>query len=110
MRRSVGVYVLFAISILSLRAQTDSTRVAEFPRFRLIPGKIDSDGLPISGARLCLLKPADGCYLMPSDAVSSSGSVVYEFGLAPRSERVSLKTGDRLFSFRRGFMVAEAAL
>jgi hypothetical protein len=103
MRRSLGMYVLFAMSILSLRAQTNSPHVAEFPSFRVIPGNVDSDGLPISGARLCVVKPADGCYLMPSHAALSSGSVVYEFGLDPRSERLSLKDGGSLVFFSAQF-------
>src|SRR5271163_1110895 len=101
--RYLGVSVLFAISIVSLRAQTNSTRVAEFPRFRLIQGKVDSDGLPISGARLCLLKPEDLCYVMPSNMGYSSGSVVYNYGLDPRSERLSLKDGGSLVFFSAQF-------
>jgi hypothetical protein len=102
MSRYFGMYVLFAMSILSLRAQSNSTHVAEFPRFRLIPGKADLDSLPISGARLCLLKPEDGCYLMPSHA-APSGSVVYEFGLDPQSERLSLRDGGSLVFFSAQF-------
>lgn len=101
--RFLGVFVLFAISILSLRAQTDSTRVPEFPHFKLIRGKVDSDGLPMSGARLCLLRSADDCYLMPSNTGYSSGSVVYNYGLDPRSERVSLKDGGSLVFFSARF-------
>jgi hypothetical protein len=103
MSRSLRIYVLFAMSILSLQAQTNSTHIAEFPHFRLISGKVDSDGLPISGARLCLLKPADSCYLMPSQAASSSNSSVYEFGRDPRSERLPLKDGGSLVFFSAQF-------
>jgi len=80
------------------RAQTTSTPVAEFPRFRLIRGNVDSDGLPISGAKLCLLKLTDNCYVMPSNT-ASSGSVAYEFGLDPLSERLILKEGGSLVFF-----------
>jgi hypothetical protein len=40
----------------------------------LIQGNVDSDGLPTSGARLCLLKPENLCYQMPSNPGYSSSS------------------------------------
>jgi hypothetical protein len=96
--------VLFAISASCAQAQTSGpTRVTDFPHFRLIQGNVDSDGLPTSGARLCLLKPADLCYQMPSNPGYSSGSVVYNYGLDPRSERLSLKSGGSLVFFSAQF-------
>ncbi len=97
------VFVLSAISVLSLRAQTTSTSIAEFPRFKLIRGKVDSDGLPLSGAKLCLLEPSSSCYQMPSNTGYSSGSFVYNYGLDPRSERLSLKGGGSLVFFSAQF-------
>ncbi|MEI9980949.1 MAG: hypothetical protein WDN23_18480 [Edaphobacter sp.] len=92
-----------SFSILLLRAQIDSTPTTEFPRFRLIQGKMDSDNLPISGAKLCLLKPENNCYSMPSNAGYSSSSVVYHYGLNPRSERLSLTGGGSLVFFSARF-------
>ena len=93
-----------AIPISIAQGQTVSaTHVTEFPRFRLISGNIDSDGLPTSGAKLCLLKPANDCYQMPSNTGYSSGSVVYSYGLDPHSERLSLKSGGSLVFFSAQF-------
>ena len=96
--------ILLTISVAVVRSQTlPSSQVTEFPRFKLIQGRVDSDGLPISGARLCLLKPAGHCYLMPSNTGYSSGAVVYNYGLDPRSERLSLKDGGSLVFFSAQF-------
>ena len=102
-KRYLVVFLLFTNSILLLQAQTNSPSIAEFPGFRLVRGKIDSDGLPMSGARLCLLQPADRCYVMPSNTGYSSGSVTYNYGLDPRSERLSLKYGGSLVFFSAQF-------
>lgn len=93
-----------ATSISIAQGQTvSSIHVTEFPRFRLIPGDADSDGLPTSGAKLCLLKAANDCYRMPPNTGYSSGSVVYSYGLDPRSERLSLKSGGSLVFFSAQF-------
>jgi hypothetical protein len=93
-----------AISISPAQGQTVSpTHIVEFPHFRLIPGNVDSDGFPTAGAKLCLLKPANDCYQMPSNTGYSSGSVVYTYGLDPRSERLSLKGGGSLVFFSAQF-------
>jgi hypothetical protein len=98
------VAVLVAISASFAQAQASGpTRFTDFPHFRLIQGNVDSDGLPTSGARLCLVKPANLCYQMPSNTGYSSGSVVYDYGLDPRSERLSLKDGGSLVFFSARF-------
>jgi hypothetical protein len=98
----ISLYV--AISISPAQGQTvSSTHIVEFPHFRLIPGNVDSDGFPTAGAKLCLLKPANDCYQMPSNTGYSSGSVVYTYGLDPRSERLSLKGGGSLVFFSAQF-------
>jgi hypothetical protein len=100
----LSALILLTISMSAVRSQTlPPSPVAEFPHFKLIEGKVDADGLPISGARLCLLKPADRCYLMPSNTGYSSGSVVYNYGLHPRSERLSFKAGGSLVFFSAQF-------
>jgi hypothetical protein len=96
--------VLFAVLAAFAPAQTSGrTRVTDFPDFRLIQGNVDSDGLPNSGAKLCLLKPANLCYQMPSNGGYSSGSVVYDYGLDPQYERLSLKAGGSLVLFTARF-------
>jgi hypothetical protein len=96
--------LLFAVSICSAQTQTsDPTHVTDFPQFRVIQGKINSNGLPTSGARLCLLKPANLCYEMTSNTGYSSGKVVYDYGLDPRSERLSLKGGGSFVFFSARF-------
>jgi hypothetical protein len=97
----ISLYV--AISI-STQGQTASPpHIAEFPRFRLIPGSVDADGLPTSGARFCLIKPVNDCYQMPSNTGYSSGSVMYHYGLDPISERLPLKGGGSLVFFSAQF-------
>jgi hypothetical protein len=56
-----------------------------FPAFRLIPGKIDQDDNPISGARLCLLLDPHNCF------TSSYGY--------PSAQRVFSNTGESLVLF-----------
>lgn len=102
--KSLGLSVLFAIPVISLRAQTfRSTGVTAFPRFRLSRGNVDSAGLPISGAKLCLLRSVNVCYQMPSNTGYSSGSIVYNYGLDPRSERLFLNTGGSFVFFSAQF-------
>ena len=70
-----------------------NSRDDEFPRFTLKEGQLDHDGLPVSGAKLCLPERQDLCYQMPSEADSGSGSIAYEFGLEPHSKRLPLAEG-----------------
>jgi len=78
-------------------------RSTDFPSFTLLPGATDSDGLPTSGAKLCLTKPAGLCFQMPSEKEGTSDSVVYEFGLRPLSEHLPLPGGGSLIFFSSQF-------
>lgn len=99
LRRSI-LLVVFVGSIFSSSAQTlDPTHVTEFPRFRLIQGNLDSDGLPTSGARLCVLNAANVCYQMPSNTGLSTGQVKYDYGLNPTAERLPLSDGGSFVFF-----------
>ena len=69
-----------------------TARSSQFPRFRLRAGQVDADGLPTSGAKLCLLAQQNICYQMPSETYPNS-AVTYQFGLEPRSERLTLVDG-----------------
>jgi hypothetical protein len=92
------------ILISASRAQTlASAPIAEFPPFKVIQGNVDSDGLPTSGAKLCLLKSTDSCYQMPSNSGYSSGSVIYDYGINPYSERLPLKGGGSIVLFSAQF-------
>ncbi|WP_419804840.1 hypothetical protein [Terriglobus sp.] len=63
-----------------------------FPRFVTKQGKLDSDGFPVSGARLCLLPEQTTCYTMPSQPIPGGGGK-YDFGLSPRSDKHALPNG-----------------
>ena len=98
------MFVVLAISVSVVRAQTlAATPIAEFPPFKVIQGNVDSDGLPTSGAKLCLLKPADSCYQIPSNSGYSSDSVIYDYGINPHSERLPLKGGGSIVLFSAQF-------
>jgi hypothetical protein len=56
-------------------------------------GQLDADGLPVSGAKLCVFGRQDICFQMPSGTYSNSPNVTYEFGLEPHSERLQLAEG-----------------
>jgi len=81
--------------------------ILDFPRFRLVDGDINGDGLPTSGAKLCLLQPAGVCYQMPANSgynhTSGSDTFVYDYGLDPHSERLPLKNGGSLVFFSAQF-------
>jgi hypothetical protein len=90
----LGLVVFGAVSVAVCCAQSFSPNgFADFPRFNMIQGATDSDGLPTSGAKLCLVKPEGICFQMPPRRPNASDSVVYEFGLDPRSERLPLSGG-----------------
>lgn len=76
------------------RGQIANAQETSFPRFTLINGRQESDvGAPTSGAKLCTVGQKNICYQMPPDVTSGPGHVTYEFGLEPRSERLSLANG-----------------
>lgn len=77
--------------------------IGSFPRFTLAEGQLDADGLPTSGAKLCVLGRRDICYQMPSQAAPGSGEVTYDFGLDPRSERLPLAAGGSWVFFSATF-------
>jgi hypothetical protein len=65
-----------------------------FPRFTIVKGQQKSgEGVPISGAKLCIMARENICYQMPPEVSTDSSDVTYEFGLEPRSERLPLTGG-----------------
>ena len=64
-----------------------------FPRFTQSEGKVDADGLPLSGVKLCVLPDRAPCFEMPPKLVPGSAKELYQFGLNPRSERLPIASG-----------------
>ncbi|KVF51292.1 MULTISPECIES: hypothetical protein [Burkholderia] len=64
-----------------------------FPRFTQSEGKLDADGLPLSGVKLCVLPDRAPCFEMPPKLVPGSAKELYQFGLSPRSERLPIASG-----------------
>ena len=96
-------FVLIATSVLAI-GRTDSAPLSgQFPRFTLKEGQLDADGLPVSGAKLCVVKNAGLCYQMPPETYDSSDSVKYQFGLEPRAERLALTSGGSWIFFSAVF-------
>lgn len=83
--------------------QTTPSSTGSFPRFTLAKGQLDADGFPISGAKLCVLGRRDICYQMPSHTLPGPRTVTYDFGLDPRSERLTLAGGGSWVFFSATF-------
>jgi hypothetical protein len=81
-------------------SQVEST---DFPRYTQAQGGLDGDGFPVSGAKLCLLQQKDVCFRMPAHTLESPASVTYDFGLDPRSERLTLRNGGSWVFFSATF-------
>jgi hypothetical protein len=88
-----GFLVLLLSCTFTFGQASGVPRATQFPRFSLKEGQMDADGLPLSGASLCVLGRRDICYQMPSETYPESPNVKYEFGLEPRSERLQLASG-----------------
>ncbi|MBB5340336.1 hypothetical protein [Tunturiibacter gelidoferens] len=102
LKQSSMVFLFVAVLLANSHARSYSQAIhTDFPRFTVFRGAADSDGLPTSGAKLCLLKPAGVCFEMPSHRASDS--VEYEFGLDPRSESLPLAGGGSLVFFSSQF-------
>jgi hypothetical protein len=84
-RRASGMIVLIFLSATISCAQ-----------YRVIPGKLDADGLPTTSARICLgTTGTDRCYTAPSDK--------YAFGLDPKAETIGRLNGQDLILFKATF-------
>jgi hypothetical protein len=95
------LFTLAMAGILAAGQTPGAVQSEQFPRFSLKQGQLDADGLPISGAKLCVLGKPDLCYQMPSQAHDKS--LTYEFGLEPRSERLSIADGGSWIFFSAVF-------
>ena len=91
-RSVVGVPALIAAVALAFGIPVGALPSSQFPQYTLTEGKLDADGLPISGAKLCVPGRQENCYQMPSETYSNS-DLKYEFGLGPHAERLLLPNG-----------------
>jgi hypothetical protein len=103
MLRKLLPLLVFALAASATQAQSAASKVSDFPRFQMTPGKADQDGvLPKSGARLCTLQAKPVCFTMPPH-LETSVRVEYEFGLDPVSERLPVQGGGSVIFFLATF-------
>ncbi|CAB3768698.1 hypothetical protein GQ57_34610 [Burkholderia sp. MSh2] len=84
---------ILGISIIGLTGGRAVAGETTFPRFTQAEGRQDSDGLPLSGVKLCVLPDRAPCFVMPAAPVPNSPKELYQFGLMPRSERLPIASG-----------------
>lgn len=85
--------VLLSLFVLGVTCAQAAPPELAFPHFKQSEGKLDGDGLPLSGVKLCLLPGGTSCFEMPPAPLPKSKSDVYQFGLKPQSERLPLSSG-----------------
>ena len=85
-----GSLSMAAIGITAVQAAPGESA---FPRFTQMEGKLDSDDLPLSGVKLCVLPDRAPCFEMPPVPLPQSSKELYQFGLNPRSERLPIASG-----------------
>jgi hypothetical protein len=93
---------LFLIATLASAQTAGAPASTAFPRFTQAQGSLDSDGLPTSGAKLCVIAKPPLCYQMPSETPAGS-TVAYEFGLQPLSQRLTVPGGGSWIFFSSMF-------
>jgi hypothetical protein len=85
---SHGTSVTIALILLSA--------VACCAQYRVLPGKLDADGLPTTSARICLgAAGTNQCYAPPSER--------YAFGLNSKAETIGTRAGHDLILFTATF-------
>ena len=83
--------------------QIQSQTPGPFPKFTLQQGRVDRDGLPLSGASLCVLPAARPCFAMPPHTEDDGSKVTFDFGLDPRAERFPMTGGASVVFFSAEF-------
>jgi hypothetical protein len=99
------VLVNFALLIttgLALGQSASAPASQAFPPFTQSQGNLDADGLPTSGAKLCVAAKPTLCYQMPSETYPGS-TVAWEFGLQPLSQRLTVPGGGSWIFFSAMF-------
>jgi hypothetical protein len=97
-----AAYVVFTLPVAG-RAQQTPAVVLQFPAYKVFPGKVDLDGLPIGAARLCLNAQPTHCYLLPNGQKDAGSGIEFKFGLEPKAERISVQGGGSLILFSATF-------
>ncbi|WP_246326953.1 hypothetical protein [Burkholderia guangdongensis] len=85
--------VLLGFSIIGIADVHAASSELAFPHYTQAEGKLDADGFPLSGVKLCPLPNGASCFEMPPAHIPGSQSSLYQFGLKPRSERLPLSSG-----------------
>jgi hypothetical protein len=88
----LGMALLVAQTLLSGQTIHALSSVT-FPRFKVAEGKLDENGFPTSGAKLCLADEKSICYQMPSHMPQGSNQVTYDFGSEPHAKILPLTNG-----------------
>ncbi|KVL08011.1 hypothetical protein WS95_31770 [Burkholderia sp. MSMB1826] len=93
--RGIGktLAAIASIALVGIACVQAAPRETAFPRFTQTEGKLDGDGLPLSGVRLCVLPDRAPCFEMPPAPLPHSSKALYQFGLNPRSERLPIASG-----------------
>ncbi|WP_175818862.1 hypothetical protein [Burkholderia sp. BCC0419] len=85
--------VMSGIVVVGIAYVQAAPRETAFPRFTQAEGRLDADGLPLSGVKLCVLPDRAPCFEMPPAPLPHSSKEWYQFGLNPRSERLPIASG-----------------
>ncbi|KVE05816.1 hypothetical protein [Burkholderia anthina] len=85
--------VIGSIAVVGIASVHAAPGEPVFPRFTQTEGKLDADGLPLSGVKLCVLPDRAPCFEMPPAPLPHSSKELYQFGLNPRSERLPIASG-----------------
>ena len=94
----MNIMFVFAMALLIAQTLSPGQTIgalpyATFPRFKVAEGKLDENGFPTSGAKLCLADEKSVCYPMPSHTLQGSNQVTYDFGLEPHAKILPLTNG-----------------
>ena len=89
----IGRLLLYAFCLAVLPWATLAQQPSAASRLTVSAGHLDVDGLPASGARLCVDREMLQCYQMASMEAPGSPDVVYQFGLDPAVTRLNVLGG-----------------
>ncbi|RQS31084.1 hypothetical protein DIE03_14795 [Burkholderia sp. Bp8992] len=92
-RTGKTLVVILSFAVVGIADVQAAPSESAFPRFTQTEGKLDSDGLPLSGVKLCILPDHAPCFEMPPAPLPHSSKELYQFGLDPKSERLPIASG-----------------
>lgn len=79
------------------------SNASSFPSAKVFDGKLDTDGLPTSGARLCVEPTLRNCFQMPASSPKGEPPGFYQFGLEPSMKPLPVKGGGSWLLFSATF-------